>query len=143
MTDLSPAFRSNDIEDFEAHIASLLRGREGAERADLNHFLRANPGLTVRDWKGKGPSMPMDAEPWEKPWHRLPAAEVKAEAVRWFARELPRNLRQAAARHPGLIWNELGRKYRHRLPSDPPPPEGGGGLESSCVPQCRIGGGPE
>ena len=75
--------------------------------------------MTVGDWKGLGPVVPPDAQRWEKPWKRLKPDEVKAEAVRHFARELPRNLRQAAAHHPGLIWNALARKYRPRLASDP------------------------
>jgi hypothetical protein len=109
----------NDQLDFDAHIASLLAGRAEPDRSDLERFLRANPGMTVGDWKGSGPVIPADAEGWEKPWSRLKVEEVRAEAVRHFARELPRNLRQAAARDPGLIWNALARKYRVRLPSDP------------------------
>lgn len=121
MTDLSRAFGQNDIEDFEMHIARLIRGRPDDEGEELRTFLLANPGMTVRDWKGKGPSVPFDAEPGEKLWHRLKRAEVRDAATRAFARELPRNLRQAAARDPGLIWNHLARKYRKRLPSDPQP----------------------
>jgi hypothetical protein len=109
----------NDIDDFEAHIASLLAGRVEPDRSDLERYLRANPGMTVGDWKGLGPVVPPDAQRWERPWKRLKPDEVKAEAVRHFARELPRNLRQAAAHHPGLIWNALARKYRPRLASDP------------------------
>lgn len=115
----------NDQNDFEAHITRLLRGRCEEDRESLNRFLRANPGMTVGDWKGKGPVIPADAEAWEKPWHRLKASEVHEQASRYFARELPRNLRQAAARDPAMIWNPLARKYRLRLPSDPQP-EGGG-----------------
>lgn len=110
----------NDKQDFESHLASLLCGWEEPERSELEGFLRANPGMTVRDWKGLGPSVPVEAEQWEKPWHRLKPEEVRAEAVRRFARELPRNVRQAAARDPALIWNDLAHKYRRRLPSDPP-----------------------
>ena len=109
----------NDIADFEAHIASFLTGRVEPDRSDLERYLRANPGMTVGDWKGLGPVVPPDAQRWEKPWKRLKPDEVKAEAVRHFARELPRNLRQAAAHHPGLIWNAVARKYRPRLASDP------------------------
>lgn len=120
--DLSRAFGKNDIDDFEAHIARLLKGRCDEDRESLDRFLRANPGMTVGDWKGKGPITPLDAEQWETPWNRLKISQVREEAVRHFARELPRNLRQAAARHPGLIWNRLARKYRARLPTDPTPP---------------------
>jgi len=110
----------NDITDFEAHIAFLLSGRVEPDRSELERFLRANPGLTVGDWKGSGPVVPADAQRWEKPWRLLPSDAVKEEAARHFARELPRNLRQAAARDPGLIWNPLARKYRLRTPADPP-----------------------
>lgn len=119
-TNATPADGRNDRDDFEAHIAHLLRWRSGEDRESLERFLRTNPGKTVGDWKGKGPVVPVDAEEWEKPWHRLKAEEVQQEAVRYFARELPHNLRQAAARDPALIWNPVARKYRLRLPSDPP-----------------------
>lgn len=122
MTIPTPAFGQNDIADFDQHIAALTAGRSEPDRSDLERFLRANPGMTVRDWKGTGPSVPLEAEAWDKPWHRLKADEVRRDAVRSFARELPQNLRQAAARDTGLIWNELARKYRLRLPSDPRPP---------------------
>lgn len=122
---LSSASAANDAADFERHIASLMADRPEADRIALERFLRANPGMTVRDWKGKGPSVPMGANNWDKPWHRLRTADVREEATRAFARELPQNVRQAAARDRGLIWNDLARKYRLRLPSDPLP-----GLES-------------
>lgn len=131
----------NDIADFDAHIASLTAGRTEPDRSELERFLRANPGMTVGDWKGSGPITPADAERWEKPWSRLKADEVATEAVRRFARELPQNLRQAAARHPGLIWNALARKYRVRLPSDPP--AGGGGHESKMAASFKTGAVPE
>lgn len=137
MTDLSHAFGQNDIEDFDRHIARLLRGRNDAEREELQHFLRANPGMTVRDWKGKGPSIPLDPEPREKPWHQLRQVDVREAATTAFARELPRNLRQAAARDPSLIWSPLG-KYRLRLPTDPLP-----GVESSEPGHLRTGAGLE
>lgn len=111
----------NDKADFENHIVFLLAGRVEPDRSELERFLRANPGLTVGDWKGSGPVVPADEQRWEKPWRRLPANEVREEAARHFARELPRNLRQAAARHLDLIWNPLARKYRLRLPTDPAP----------------------
>ncbi|SFO81941.1 hypothetical protein [Qipengyuania nanhaisediminis] len=122
----------NDIADFEEHIASLIAGRGEPDRSDLEVFLRRHPGMTVRDWKGLGPSIPLDPAGWEKPWHRLRGDEVKEEAVRAFARELPRNLRQAAARHPDLIWNPLARKYRVRQHGDR---EGGQKSLSTTHPQ--------
>lgn len=114
-------YSANDIADFEAHISRLLAGRCEEDRRSLNSFLRANPGMTVRDWKGKGPVVPPDPASWEKSWRQV-KAQARREAVNQFARELPRNLRQAAARDPALIWNPLARKYRLRLPSDPQPP---------------------
>ena len=41
----------NDIDDFEAHIASLIAGRAEPDRSDLERYLRANPGMTVGDKK--------------------------------------------------------------------------------------------
>ena len=85
-TDLTLAYGRNDIDDFEQHIASQIEGRVEPDRSDLEAFLRRNPGMTVRDWKGLGPSTPFEAQSWEKPWDRLTADEVKREAVREFAR---------------------------------------------------------
>ena len=113
----------NDIEDREAHIARVVAGRDSQpDFADLPDYLRRNPGHTVRDYKGKGPVVPSAAEPREKHWQKLRADEVRAAAAAQSARDLPRNVRQAASRDPGLIWNPLARKYRLRLPSDPLPP---------------------
>lgn len=91
------------------------------ERSELARFLRSNPGMTVRDWKGKGPTLPHDAAPGEAHWAKLSASEVRDAAANAFARDLPRNVRQAAGRDPALIWNPLARKYRRRLPTDPLP----------------------
>lgn len=113
-----PFYDRNDIADFEQHIAALITGWGEPDRSDLEAFLCRNPGMTIRDWKGLGPSIPLEPEGWEKPWHRLKPEEVKREAVKAYARELPCNLRQAAARHPDLIWNPLARKYRVRQPDD-------------------------
>ncbi|MXP48434.1 hypothetical protein GRI43_13655 [Altererythrobacter luteolus] len=121
MTDYSRSFGQNDIEDFEFHIARCIRGRPDNEALELRTYLLNNPGKTVRDWKGRGPSVPIEAQPGEKHWNWLRKADVHDAATTAFARELPRNIRQAAARDPGLIWNRLARKYRKRLPSDPPP----------------------
>lgn len=110
-----------DLADFEAFVIHVTEWRGEPDRSDLATFLRANPGLTVRDWKGKGPSVPLDAERWEAPWSKLKPDEVRSEAVKWLARELPQNVREAAARDPALIWNPLARKYRVRLDTDPRP----------------------
>lgn len=108
-----------DIVDFEAYVARQTRGWAEPVRTQLEAFLRAAPGLSVADWKGKGLSAPLDAAPRETPWARLKLAEMREEATSTIARDLPRNVRQAAGRDPGLIWNPLARKYRLRLPSDP------------------------
>lgn len=124
---VSPA----DLDDFEAYVARQTHGREGPEFADLEAYLRAFPGRSVRDWKGKGLPSPRDAKVWEKPWQKLDPNEVRDAAVRSIARDLPRNIRQGAAHHPDLVWNKFARKYRLRVPTDPAPM--GGGIESSCM----------
>jgi hypothetical protein len=121
-SDPSPA----DLADREAFIERLCSWHSEPDRSHLARFLRANPGMTVRDWKGKGPVVPAEPVLGEKPWHRLKPEQVRHDAIRATARDLPRNVRQAAARDPGLIWNPLARKYRLRLPSEPAGEEGKG-----------------
>lgn len=122
---LSPVFDppgnplAADLADFEDYIASQTAGRTGAERDELEAYLRRFPGHSVSDWKAKGLPHPLDAEPYQKPWRKLPREEVRAEGTRTIARDLPRNIRQAAARDPDLIWNPLARKYRLRVDGDP------------------------
>jgi hypothetical protein len=113
------------VADFEQYIAYQLQGWAETERPDLEAYLRRFPGHSVADWKAKGPTSPLDAAPYDTPWSKLPVAEVHEAATRTIARDLPRNVRQAAARDRSLIWNLLARKYRLRLPGDPPH-EGGG-----------------
>ncbi len=128
---LSPVFpppvdpSQADKDDFEEHIITQLGNRTGDDRAEIEAYLRRFPGHTVADWKAKGLPHPFDAEPSEKAWSKLKTVEVRQAATRTIARNLPRNIRQAASRDRGLIWNPLARKYRLRLPSDPRP-----GLES-------------
>lgn len=110
-----------DLADFEQYIACQLRGWGEPERADLEAYLRRFPGHSVADWKGKGVCPPLDAAPYHRPWSKLKAEEVRAAATRTIARDLPRNIRQAAARDRALIWNAYARKYRLRLPGDPQP----------------------
>ena len=121
-----PKVSTADLDDFEAYIARQVRGREGDERADLEAYLRTYPGRSVADWKGRALTAPVDALPWEKPWHKLNPAEVRDAATRSLARDLPLNIRKAAGRDPGLIWNDYARKYRARLASDPAHELGGG-----------------
>lgn len=118
----------DDVADFEAFIASQLGAREGEERADLERYLRAFPGATVREWKGKGDLWHLSgSNPDERPWHKLKAREVRALATRHPARTLPHSIRQAAARDPGLIWNPLARRYRLRAAATRAPPLATGG----------------
>jgi hypothetical protein len=109
-----------DLADFEQYIADQLRGRGETECADLEAYLRRFPGHSVADWKGKSMCPPLDAAPYHRPWSKLKAEEVREAATRAIARDLPRNVRQAAGRDPALIWNEYARKYRLRMPGDPP-----------------------
>lgn len=109
-----------DLNDFEAWVQWASKGFTGPSYDGLADWLRAVPGRTVRDWKGKGPSQPWPANDWDTPWHKLKPNEYREQAVRHLARELPQNVRQAAAHDPMLVWNDYGRKYRWRLPSDPP-----------------------
>ncbi len=132
-----PKVSTADLDDFEAYIARQVRGREGDERDDLEAYLRTYPGRSVADWKGKALTAPVDALPWEKPWHKLNRDEVRDAATRSLARDLPLNIRKAAGRDPGLIWNDYARKYRARLATDPAH-EMGGGTETSCM----VGDGP-
>lgn len=108
-----------DLDDFEAFIAEALRGRTGTERAEVERYLRDHPGEDIRDWKGKCDRWHLpQAKPEEQPWETLSLAHVRALATRELARRLPRNIRQAAARDPCLIWNELARRYRLKRPDD-------------------------
>ena len=111
----------NDLADREAFIGRVVSGYAEPDRGELAAYLRANPGQTARDWKGKGRSLPFDAQRGEAPWSKLKADDVRSAAIAASARDLPQNIRQAAARDPGLIWNPLARKYRLRLNTDPLP----------------------
>jgi hypothetical protein len=106
------------------------RGTRGTP--DLERFLLDNPAMTVRDWKGKGfhefaPFDKYDVGPTEQPWQKLDRAEVRRLATRNKARFLSRSQRMAAARDPGLIWDERTRSYRLRHEATPPPQEATGG----------------
>lgn len=95
MPTIQPAGQTNDAEALAAYLA-------------------ANPGKTVRDWKGKdwvafdkfyvGPS--------EVPFDRLDRNQVRYQADGVPARFLPRNVRQAAGRDAGMVWDEAARAYR-------------------------------
>lgn len=132
----SPEPCAADSADWQAYVERVAGQWPEPERSELSSYLLANPGHTVRDWKGKGPSSPCDADPWEKPWSRLRPELVRSTAIAAPARQLPRNIRQAASRDPALIWNPLG-KYRLRLPDDPLP-----GVKSSEADHLGTGGVP-
>ena len=93
-------------------------------QAGLERYLAANPGMTAREWKGKGfhEYNPFDKDhvrEGEKPWHELDPAEVRQIAIGTKARYLTKGQRQAAARDPGLIWDAVSLAYCLR--SDGPP----------------------
>lgn len=80
----------------------------------ITAYLAANPGKTVRDYKGKD-TAPFDkfyAPPGEVPFDRLDRDHVRYRADGIPARLLPRNVRQAAARDEGMFWDEAARAYR-------------------------------
>lgn len=84
---------------------------------ELAAYLAANPALTPRDYKGKGfgPFAPFDphhVSEAEKPWRDRDKREVRALAITYPARFLSKGARQAAARDPGLSWDEASRRYR-------------------------------
>lgn len=128
----------NDLADRESFIGTIISDYTEPDRSDLAAYLRANPGHTVRDWKAKGPTIPQDAERGETPWPKLKPNEVREAAIAASARDLPRNVRQAAAHDPALIWNPLARKYRLRLDTDPLP-----GVKSSEADHLGTGAGLE
>jgi hypothetical protein len=91
---------------------------------DLARYLAANPAMTPRDFKGKGFSRFQPFNPHyvglnEPAWNTLDRGEVRRLAVREKARFLPRCVRMAAARDPGLIWCPRTRSYCIRDESAP------------------------
>ena len=86
---------------------------------ELERYLAANPGMTTRDYKGKGfnefaPFEKDFVRPNEEPWQSLDREEVRRQATSGKARYLPRNVRQAASRDPGLEWDAQALAYRLR-----------------------------
>ncbi len=82
--------------------------------AALAAYLTANPGKTPRDYKGKD-TAPFDKShvvSGEKPFDRLDRDHVRFRADGVPARFLPRNIRQAAGRDPGMVWDEATRACR-------------------------------
>lgn len=84
--------------------------------SDLAAYLAASPARTTRDYKGKGfgPFAPFDRDHAARdatPWHKLDKREVRALAITYPARFLPKGVRQAAARDPSLTWDEIARRY--------------------------------
>ena len=94
----------------------------------LDAYLAANPDKTPRDFKGKGfdtfhPFNKDHVGPNEQPWDRLNPVAVRDAATTEKARFLTKGERQAAARDPGLIWDEATRSYCRRGATPPHPPE--------------------
>jgi hypothetical protein len=111
-----------DLADFEAFIAAQTDHMREPDRSDCHSYLRAHPGHSIRDWKGKSASCLLPgATRDEKPWQSLKPVVVREAATSDLARHLPHNVRQAAAHDPELVWNPLARKYRLRQPGDPRP----------------------
>ena len=113
--------------------------------SDLARYLADNPAMTPRDWKGKGFTefAPFDkyyVAPGEEPWDKLDPREVRRLATSEKARFLPRSYRMAAARDPGLIFDERTRSYRLTAESAPAPAlatEGEGARKVSAGPSSR------
>ena len=111
------------------------RGTSLDDPAALSRYLADNPAMTARDWKGKGfhAFAPFDKHyvaPGELPWDQLDPAEVRRLATTTKARFLSRGQRVAAARDPGLIFDEVSRSYRLAAEATSAPPlasEGDGG----------------
>lgn len=119
MTNLSA--QQADHADLEDYIARQIAGMATPDRASLGAYLRANPGHSMRDWKGKSIGHLFGATPGEPDWASLRPDTVRIEATAAPARYLSRPMRQAAARNKALVWNPLARKYRLRVPGDPLP----------------------
>lgn len=108
-----------DLADFEAFIAGSIAHLREPDRSDCEGYLRAYPGKSIRDWKGKSAGYLLGREHDQKPWQSLKPGFVRDMATSRLARDLPHNVRQAAAHDPELVWNPLARKYRLRQPGDP------------------------
>lgn len=107
-------------------VPSDGRSREKGEPISLAAYLAANPGMTKREFEGKGfhKYNPFDCDyvrPGEKPWHALNRAEVRARAIGTKARYMPKGFRQAAARDPGLYFDPTTLAYCLRLDGPPSP----------------------
>lgn len=101
-----------DTADAQGHDLAC----EAGERDALAHYLASNPGMTSRDWKGKGFDAfnPFDKDhvrDGEMPWHELDPTEVRKTAIGTKARYLTKGQRQAAARDPGLVWDPISLAY--------------------------------
>lgn len=89
---------------------------EAGERDALARYLASNPGMTAREWKGKGFDAfnPFDkhyVREGEKPWHELDPAEVRQIAIGTKARYLTKGQRQAAGRDPSLYFDPISLAY--------------------------------
>lgn len=119
MTKTTQTADQHDLADFEAFIAGSIAHLSEPDRSDCEGYLRAYPGKSMRDWKGKSAAYLPAREYDQKPWQSLKPGMVRDMATSRLARDLPHNVRQAAAHDPELVWNPLARKYRQRQPGDP------------------------
>jgi hypothetical protein len=64
---------------------------------------------------------PFYVAPGERPWNEQSRDEVRYRATNYPARFLSKAIRQAAARDPGLEWDDATRTYRLRRKATPSP----------------------
>ena len=107
-----------DTGDFKQWVEAQVAACRPEDQDDVRRYLRANPGHTLREWKGKGDPNLLAAQPGEIPWKRLAPADVRLIATTTVARCLPQNVRQAAAHDPALIFNKLAKKYRFKTAAE-------------------------
>jgi hypothetical protein len=129
------AFTPAEITDWELFVRDQLAATPQTTRIDeIEAFMRANPGTDSEDYwdyeleryvtcDGRVVFCPLSPpDETEVPWDRLDRAMVRRLATSSLARRLPHNVRQAAGRDAGLMFNHLSRRHRLR-PHDLSPPE--------------------
>lgn len=123
---------------YEIAVSSVPRplACEAGEEDALLRYLASNPGMTAREFKGKGFDAynPFDKDhvrEGEKPWHKLDPSEVRQIARGTKARYLTKGQRQAAARDSGLIWNPATLAYCLRSEELPSPSTVAGSVDTA------------
>ncbi len=129
------AFPPAEVTDWELFVRDQLDAARGAARLDeIEAFMRANPGTDCEDFwdyeleryvtcDGRVVFCPLSPpDESEPPWDQLDRQLVRRLATTSLARRLPHNVRQAAGRDAGLVFNHLSRRHRLR-PHDQSPPE--------------------